>query len=326
MSNPSRREFLGAVGRHVLASGVALDCAGTVARAVATWAPPAIDTHTHFYDPTRPEGVPWPGKDDKVLYRRVMPEHFRALAAPHGVTGTVVVEASPWVEDNQWLLDLAAREPFIVGVVGNLTPGDDEGKFPDHLARFAKNPIFRGIRIGHQLLKARLADERFVADVALLAERDLELDVNGGPEMPHDVARLAAKLPELRIVINHVANVRIDGKAPPADWLAGIQAAARHSRVFCKVSALVEGARPRDGKAPAELDFYRPTLDAVWSAFGADRLIYGSNWPVSERFADYSAVHRIVAEYFDAKGQAASEKFFLRNAHAAYKWLPRTTT
>src|SRR3954463_3661175 len=71
-----------------------------------------IDTHTHFYDPTRPQGVPWPGKGDKKLYRPVLPSEYKQLAKPFGVVGTIVVEASPWVEDNQWLLDLAAKEPF----------------------------------------------------------------------------------------------------------------------------------------------------------------------------------------------------------------------
>ena len=72
-----------------------------------------IDTHTHFYDPTRPEGVPWPNPDDDVLYRRVMPDDYKALAVPEGATGTVVVEASKWLDDNQWILDLAADEPPI---------------------------------------------------------------------------------------------------------------------------------------------------------------------------------------------------------------------
>ena len=59
-----------------------------------------IDTHTHFYDPTRrPQGVPWPLRDDKLLYRRVLPKDYRAQVVPRPVTGTVVVEASPWLED-----------------------------------------------------------------------------------------------------------------------------------------------------------------------------------------------------------------------------------
>ena len=104
-----------------------------------------IDTHTHFYDPTRPEGVPWPNPNDEVLYRRVMPEDYKALAVPEGVTGTVVVEASKWLEDNQWILDLAAAEPFIVGFVGHLEPTAD---FKNNLNRFSANPLFRGIRLG----------------------------------------------------------------------------------------------------------------------------------------------------------------------------------
>src|SRR2546421_730543 len=69
-----------------------------------------IDTHTHFYDPSRPQGAPWPGKSDKLLYRPVLPGEYKKLARPFGVVGAIVVEASPWLEDNQWLLDLAAKD------------------------------------------------------------------------------------------------------------------------------------------------------------------------------------------------------------------------
>ena len=73
-----------------------------------------IDCHTHFYDPKRPQGVPWPDKGSS-LYRTVLPKDLRQLEQYKPVTGTVIVEASEWVEDNQWLLDLAKNEPFIVG-------------------------------------------------------------------------------------------------------------------------------------------------------------------------------------------------------------------
>src|SRR5262249_23546501 len=142
--------------------------------AAALWAPrsllaeepkavAAIDAHTHFYDPTRPEGIPWPGKNDKLLYRKVLPEHFLAVARPCGVTQTVVVEASPRVEDNQWLLDLAAKEPSIVGVVGHLTPGEDA--FRGHLKRFAKDARFRGIRILWNELRKGLEQPRYEDDL-----------------------------------------------------------------------------------------------------------------------------------------------------------------
>lgn len=277
-----------------------------------------IDTHTHFYDPTRPQGVPWPGKNDKVLYRPVLPGEFKRLAQPLGVVGTVVVEASPWVEDNQWLLDLAAKEPFLVGIVGRLDTASDD--FEKNLRRFARNPLYRGIRISHGELANGLKG-KLVERCKLLVDHDLELDVNGGPDMPAQVARLAADVPKLRIVINHCANLRIDGREPPRNWREGMQAAARHPNVFCKVSALVEqtGQKP----APRQVDYYRPVLDTLWTLFGEDRLIFGSNWPVSDRGAPLATVVGIVRDYFTAKGERAAIKYFHANSQTVYAWRRR---
>jgi predicted TIM-barrel fold metal-dependent hydrolase len=97
-----------------------------------------------------------------------------------------------------------------------------------------------------------------------------------------------------------------------------MRAAAANERVYCKVSALVEGTRKTHGDAPADVDFYRPVLDALWETFGEDRLIYGSNWPVSNRAAPYATVYNIVHAYFEQKGRLALEKFLRRNAIAAY--------
>lgn len=295
----------------------------TPAFAAAAPAPPLviIDTHTHFYDPTRAEGVPWPGKGDKTLYRPTLPADYRAQPVPQLVTGTVVVEASPLVEDNQWILDLAAKDKFIVGFAGNLKPG--EPAFAGHLKRFAANPLYRGIRVNEGALRTGLGDAAFVADLQRLADADLELDVNGGPTLLPEVARLAKALPSLRVVINHLANTRIDGKTVAPSWRADLEAAAKFPRVFLKVSALVEGTGKNDGSAPRDVEFYRPWLDSAWNAFGPDRLIYGSNWPVSARFASLATVQGIVHDYFSAKGREALEKFFARNAQAAYRWVKR---
>ena len=314
----TRREFM----ESNLRTGVAAVSVGTMLDTLlADDQMPIVDCHTHFYDPTRPEGVPWPGKDDAVLYRTILPKQFLEQAAPVGVTKTIVVEASPRVEDNAWLLDLAAKNPSIIGVVGNLTPGKAE--FAGHLKRFAANKLYRGIRINHGALKTGLDQAEFLADIRRMAELGLELDVNGGPDMPADVARLAEKLPTLRIVINHLGNVDVDGAEPPQLWRDGMKAAAKHPRVFCKVSALVEHAKPKSGekKVPEEVDFYRPVLDAIWATFGDDRLIYGSNWPVSDHYASYKTLFSIVNQYVTARGRATAEKFFWKNANAAY--LPK---
>lgn len=281
-----------------------------------------IDTHTHFYDPARPEGVPWPGKDDPLLYRTVLPAHYRALTKPREVMGTVVVEASPWVEDNQWILDLAANDPFIVGLVGNLPVGKPE--FRQLLKRFTANRLFLGLRIGGGRLREGLNDARFLADLKSVAAKGLAVDLLGGPEMLPGVAQLARAIPDLRIVIDHVANPRIDGRTPDAAWTDGMRAAAAHRHVYCKVSGLVEGTGRANGDAPREAAFYQPVLDTVWRAFGEDHLVYGSNWPVSERFASCATVQQIVTDYFHAKGSAVEEKYFWRNARAVYRWVPRT--
>lgn len=298
----TRREWLAATAVAVLPTTLP-----------AAPAPVVVDTHTHFYDPTRPGGVPWPGKDDKILYRPVLPAEYRKMAAPHGVTGTVVVEASPLVEDNQWLLDLAKDEPFLLGIVGRLIPTDAD--FAKNLDRFAKNPLFRGIRNAHTEVKKALADDAVLKNIARLAEKDLALDLNGGPDLLADVAKLAEKLPKLRIIVNHMANPTIDGKTPADEYVKNLKAAARPN-VWCKLSALVDGSRKR-GAAPKELDFYRPTVDAVWNAFGADRVVFGSNWPVSDHYASFDTVFALAKQYLTEK--KAADKVFGANAVAAYK-------
>lgn len=278
-----------------------------------------IDTHTHFYDPFRPEGVPWPPKENKLLYRTVLPEHLKPLALPEGVTGTVVVEASRWLEDNQWILDIARNDPFIVGFVSGVVP--NQPTFAAEIARFAASPLFRGIRVGGNFL-ADVEQGTFLDDMALLAERDLSLDaLIFDPAHFDGLYRLAAAVPSLRIVINHVGNMQIDGTALTPDWVARFQRAAAHPNVHMKVSGLLENSIHRP--APVDVDFYRPLLDCLWDAFGEKRLIFGSNWPVCEQAGSYADCVAIVRAYFGEKGEEASANYFWRNAKTIYKWIER---
>lgn len=325
-----RRDFLGTARQAIAASvacGIAVSSKNSRGQSKADNSVGAdgyptsleiIDCHTHFYDPSRPEGVPWPGKGTS-LYRTVLPKDLRAIPTFRPVTGTIVVEASPWVEDNVWLLSLASRDPFVVGVVGNLQLRDPE--FAARLKRFAADRRYRGIRVSSTAVKERVERGEF-REFQRLAEANLALDVNGGPDTPAILAKLAPHVPDLRIVLNHIGNVRITATAPPEDWRAGIAAAARQPNVYCKISALVEGAA-RDGQpAPVELDFYRPYLDAVWEPFGDERVIYGSNWPVSERAASYVALQKIALEYARGRGLTALRNFCADNSQRAYRWRP----
>ena len=298
----NRREFLGAL------TAVAAGCA-----TMPTEAEGILDTHTHFYDPTRPQGVPWPAKNDEFLYRKVLPEELKAIAKPVGVTGTIVVEASPWVEDNQWILDLARTEPFIKGLVGHLKPGKPD--FKSDLGRFAENPLFRGIRVGLWDIPISTSDSSFINDLRLLAQRGLTLDVLGGPEEIQKIAALSLAVPDLRIVVDHCAGVRITGGIPDAKWARGIKTLAKERNIFMKVSGLVEGTGFKNS-APLAVEFYEPTLDLLWNSFGEDRVIFGSNWPVSARFATYNNVIKIVRNY--VKSGSAARKYFSKNAERVY--------
>jgi L-fuconolactonase len=275
-----------------------------------------LDTHTHFYDPTRPQGVPWPPKNDRFLYRTVLPGELKAIAEPLGVTGTIVVEASAWVEDNEWVLSLARNEPFIQGLVGHLKPG--KPNFTADLHRLSNNRLFRGIRVGLWDIPIQPENSDFIRDLKLLADRGLSLDVLGGPKELVRISQIAAHIPDLRIVIDHCAGVRITGGAPDPEWLNSVRMIAQHQNMHMKVSGLAE-ATGREHAAPRDVEFYRPTLDALWEAFGEDRVIFGSNWPVSARFADYPAVLKIVRDYMESKSRTAAEKYFSGNAERVYR-------
>jgi predicted TIM-barrel fold metal-dependent hydrolase len=130
--------------------------------------------------------------------------------------------------------------------------------------------------------------------------------------------KIPERFPELRIVINHIGGIPIDGQPPDPARLELMRQAAAHPQVYCKVSGLMD-LRSQVKPAPTDVDFYAPVLDALWDLFGEDRLIYGSDWPVSDRSGrEYADIQRLVMTYFIARGEEATEKYFWRNAKAAY--------
>lgn len=310
----TRRSFL-----HSAAAAAVSLCDGCSTAKLSCRVAPAtiIDTHVHFYDPARPQGVPWPPKKDRLLYRTVLPTDYRALEVPQRVDGVVVVEASPWLEDNQWVLDLAAHDPLIVGFVGNLPVGTDA--FSGQLKRFAAHPLFRGVRIREGSLEAGLKDRGFLRDLHDMATRGLSFDIHSPPVWVEQADRLAQAVPDLRLIVNHVANVPVTGGPPPAEWRSLMLRLAEQPNIFMKVSGLVEGTRRTSGDAPVDAATYQPVLEALWQIFGPDRLIYGSNWPVSGRYAPLAKVQKIATDFFAAKGQEALDKVFWKNAYAAYR-------
>ncbi|HUS07210.1 MAG TPA: amidohydrolase family protein, partial [Bryobacteraceae bacterium] len=304
----NRRSFLG------ITAGAACNCDVVGAAPI-----PVIDTHIHLFNPARPQGVPWPDKNNAVLYRPAMPGRYRSIAAPLGVSGAIEVEASPWLEDNQWVLDVAAKDTIIVGTIGNLEPGKPE--FAKQLERFHRNPLFRGIRYGNlwgRNLAADLGRPEFIADLKLVAQAGLTLDTaNPNPELIEAVVRVTDQVPELRVVIDHLPQMQ--QPAPPATvrtYQAHLHEIGQRPQIYVKIS---EVFRRINGEVPRDLHVYRGTLDQIFGTFGEDRVLFGSDWPNSDLWRPYPEVLALVREYFAAKGPVASAKYFWQNSIKAYR-------
>ena len=264
-----------------------------------------IDSHIHLFDTRRVQGVPYPSKDNAVLYKPALPGRYRALAAPLGITGAIAVEASPWVEDNLWLLETAATDPFIVGVVGNLEPESRE--FRETVDRYARNRLFKGIRYGNlwgRSLRKAVETQAFVDGVKHLAELGLSLDTaNPDVELLEGVVRLVDAVPALRVVVDHLPNAfaRLKDEAV-------LREVAQRPAVYAKVSEVVRG-----GVADAAM------LEVLWELFGEDRLLFGSDWPNWDTEASLGDSVRAVRDWIGGKGAVALGKVMGGNARGVYR-------
>lgn len=284
---------------------------------------PIIDTHIHLFDPTRPQGVPWPEKDNKILYRPALPGRYRKVTQGLGVVGAIEIECSAWLEDNQWVLDTAAKDTIIVGTIGDLEAGKPD--FRKNLDRFHKNPLFRGIRWGNlwgRNLAVDVNRVEFISDLKALADANLALDTaNQDPALISATVRLTDKVPNLRVVIDHLPH--LDPPADPAarkQLQADLRELAARPHVYVKLSEVLH---PVDGHVHLDLNFYRPRLDELWGIFGENKVMFGSDWPNSDPFGTYPQVLNVIHEYVMAKGRVAAENFFWRNSTQAYHWPKR---
>jgi predicted TIM-barrel fold metal-dependent hydrolase len=234
------------------------------------------------------------------------------MVRPLGVSGAVVIEASAWADDNQWVLDLAKEHSIIVGVVGHLEPGK-EG-FRQNLARFRSNSLFRGIRLGSKAIEAGMGSPEFVEGLRELAEDGLMLDAIGNPSMLSSLLSLSDRIPRLRVVINHMPGEPV-GWQDREESRAALRELGARPEVYSKVSGVLQNV---NGKVAENLEAYRSDLDRIWELFGENRVMYGSNWPVSDRLAGYQSVLRVMREYVEPKGSTAYAKFFNENARHCY--------
>lgn len=275
-----------------------------------------IDTHIHLYDSDRPEGIPWPPADDKVLYKPHLPAEYSKLAKAAGVTAVVIVEASERLTDNRWVLEQVDGDPFYIGLVGNVDPYRKD--FAKEIRKLKADKRFVGIRARNPQPIDYL-DPQVLQNFGVLQSHGLSVDIlaNGkGVAGVKEVDALADKMPNLRIIVDHVLGFDINGQPPSQEWLDAVESLAQHPNVFCKVSGLYQ--RCVQQPASKDIDHYRSVLDPLWKYFGEDRLIYGSNWPCTKKSGDYKSFISLVDSYFAEKGQQAREKYFWKNAVKAY--------
>jgi L-fuconolactonase len=310
----SRRDFLSRAAAAAAAAALHWP-------AEAQTAPiPIIDTHIHLYDPDRPQGAPYAGPPG-VPRMAAYPERYRKLAVPLGVVGAIKVEASPWIEDNLWVLEVAQKDPIIVGVVGNLEP--DKPEFAEYLERYHKNPLFRGIRYGNlwgRDVTKQSANPDFISGLKRLAEADLVLDT-ANPRVPllEAMIRISDAVPTLRIVLDHLPALD-PAEAERGAYDAAVQELGRRPQIFVKLSEIIHRA---NGQVSTDLGAYRARLDQLIGIFGQDRILFGSDWPNSDGVAPVDKVFAIAKEYFRAQPRAVAEKYFWRNSVVAYKWIKR---
>lgn len=277
--------------------------------------PDLIDCHVHLWTLARPDGVRWIKKDDPVLFRDFLPKDHEVVAKSNGVSGVVLVQAGQSLPDNHWNLEVTAHNPKLYrGLVGNLSEVIGTDGFKPLLTQLCKDPRYLGYRLSGRYQEG--LSEAFYRDLELTAEAGKSVDFLIGGYSLKEVDAIARRVPKLRIILDHFGNLRLDGNALDPAWVEDFRTAAKNPNVHCKVSALY--GRVEKQPAPKDLDFYKPILDLTFEAFGEDRLIFGSDWPVSETTGDYASVLALTRSYFRAKGPEVVEKLFHRNAVKFY--------
>ena len=251
-----------------------------------------IDAHQHFWKLDEPFDYAWLNKPALAPIRRdFMPSDLEPLIRAVGVDCTVFVQTQHNVAENRWALGLAEEHPFIAGVVGwvDLASPDCERQ----LLEFKDHPRFVGVR---HITQDEPDDNFIVRDDVLRGLRVLEkhgvpFDLLFYVKHLRHAATLAKQLPNLPMVIDHLAKPEI-ARRRTEDWLPHLRAAAAFPNVFCKLSGMVTEADWKNWK-PADL---RPYVQAALEAFGPERCMYGSDWPVCELAGTYRQVYESLVE------------------------------
>ena len=271
-----------------------------------------IDAHQHFWHYNPAEHV-WMTGEMAALKRDFLPRDLKPLLEGLSFDGCVAVQARQNLEETRWLLELADHNDFVYGVVGWVdlrSPG-----LRTQLEQFAPHPRLVGVR---HVVQDEPDDDFMLGDdfrrgIAGLAEFGLTYDVLIYPRQLPAAIRLVREFPEQPFVLDHIAKPAIaEGKLSP--WEAGLRELAKSPNICCKLSGMVTEAR---WKRWTPGDFHR-YLDVVFEAFGPDRLMIGSDWPVCTLSADHAPAMHIVIDYIRQQPAAQQEGILGENCARFY--------
>ena len=250
-----------------------------------------IDAHQHFWRYNEHE-YGWMGPGMKALRRDHLPPDLLPLLQSIGFNGAVAVQARQVIEETRWLLELADQTPFIKGVVGWVDLRSPQ--LGAQLEQFAAHPKLRGVRhvVHDEPDDQFMLREDFLRGLNQLAEFGLTYDLLLFPKHLPVACEVVAKFPAQRFVLDHIAKPLIKaGIREP--WATDIKRLAAFPNVWCKVSGLVTEA---DWHTWQPFDF-APYLGVVFEAFGVERVMIGSDWPVCTVSAPYRRVMSISMDY-----------------------------
>ncbi len=270
-----------------------------------------IDAHQHFwkFDPVRDN---WITDEMSVIQKDFFPDDLKPVLQQNGFDGCVAVQASQSEEETDFLVTLAKQNDFIKGVVGWVDLQADD--IEERLTKYKSTPVkgFRHVLQGESQRDLMLKPE-FKRGIAALQKHGFTYDILIFPDQVKFSDELAASFPEQKFVIDHIAKPYIKRREID-EWKKDMEQIAKHGNVYCKISGMVTEA---DWKGWKKVDF-KPYLDVVVNAFGMDRILFGSDWPVCLVAASYRQMLAIVKDYFASFPENEQEQFLGLNAIRFY--------
>lgn len=269
-----------------------------------------IDAHQHFwqYDPVAHSWIP-----DESIKKDFMPEDLYPVLQRNGFDGCVLVQVDQSEAENDFQLQNAEKFDFIKGYVGWVDlQANDVAERLSFYKNFGKLKGFRHILQG-ETDRALMLKQAFTNGIGLLKQFGFTYDILIFPDQLKYAADLVRQFPDQSFVIDHIAKPYIkDGLID--DWKKDLEAIAQYDNVLCKISGMVTEADPKNWKKAQ----FTPYLDVVVNAFGTNRIMYGSDWPVCLAAGSYEAMKEIVDDYFTSFTQAEQDAFWGGNAIKFY--------